>query len=60
MEIKDLHKIFLNSEGVSTDTRTIKPGSIFFALKGENFNANNFAKTAIDLGALFSVIDEVN
>ena len=59
MEIKDLHQIFLNSEGVSTDTRTIKPGSIFFALKGENFNANNFAKTAIDLGALFSVIDEI-
>ena len=59
MEIKDLHKIFLNSEGVSTDTRTIKPGSIFFALKGENFNANNFAKKAIDLGALFSVIDEI-
>lgn len=58
MKIKDLHSLFLNSTGVSTDTRSIKSGTIFFALKGDNFNANKFATDAIDLGALFSVVDE--
>ena len=58
MKIKDLHSLFLNSTGVSTDTRSIKSGTIFFALKGDNFNANKFAADAIELGALFSVIDE--
>ena len=58
MKIKDLHSLFLNSTGVSTDTRSIKSGTIFFALKGDNFNANKFAADAIELGALFSVVDE--
>ena len=58
MKIKDLHSLFLNSTGVSTDTRSIKSGTIFFALKGDNFNANKFATNAIELGALFSVVDE--
>lgn len=58
MKIKDLHSLFLNSTGVSTDTRSIKSGTIFFALKGDNFNANKFATDAIELGALFSVVDE--
>ena len=58
MKIKDLHSLFLNSTGVSTDTRSIKSGTIFFALKGDNFNANKFAIDAIELGALFSVVDE--
>ena len=58
MKIKDLHCLFLNSTGVSTDTRSIKSGTIFFALKGDNFNANKFATDAIELGALFSVVDE--
>jgi UDP-N-acetylmuramoyl-tripeptide--D-alanyl-D-alanine ligase len=58
MKIKDLHRLFLNSTGVSTDTRSIKSGTIFFALKGDNFNANKFAADAIELGALFSVVDE--
>ena len=58
MEIKELHQLFLNSSGVSTDTRKIKPNSIFFALKGENFNANDFAIEALDRGAKYAVIDE--
>ncbi len=58
MEIKKLHKLFLESTGVSTDTRKIKEGSIFFALKGENFNANDFAIEALEKGATFAVIDE--
>src|SRR5690606_6307397 len=40
------------------DTRNILPNTIFFALKGENFNANHFAKKALEAGASFAVIDE--
>ena len=58
MEIKELHQLFLNSSGISTDTRKIKPDSIFFALKGENFNANDFAIEALERGAKYAVIDE--
>ncbi|MGB7785684.1 MAG: UDP-N-acetylmuramoyl-tripeptide--D-alanyl-D-alanine ligase [Salinimicrobium sp.] len=58
MEIKKLHKLFQNSCGVSTDTRKIKPDSIFFALKGENFNANDFAIEALEKGASYAIIDE--
>ena len=43
---------------VSTDTRKIRDGDVFFALKGENFNGNRFARQAIDNGASFAVIDE--
>jgi UDP-N-acetylmuramoyl-tripeptide--D-alanyl-D-alanine ligase len=58
MEIKDLYKIFLESKGVSTDTRQIGEGVLFFALKGANFNGNEFAGKAIEMGASYSVIDE--
>ena len=43
-----------------TDTRDIKPGSIFFALKGGNFNGNQFAEKAIEMGCAYAVIDETN
>ncbi len=43
---------------VSTDTRKITPGSVFFALKGPNFNANTFAGEALRKGARYAVIDE--
>lgn len=58
MDIPYLHQLLLESTPVSTDTRKIKPGSIFFALKGENFNANEFAAEALDKGAAYAVIDE--
>ncbi len=58
MNIPHLHKLFLESSGVSTDTRKIKQGSIFFALKGENFNANEFAAEALSKGAAYAVVDE--
>lgn len=53
-----LYDLFLTSSGVVTDTRNIKPNSIFFALKGERFNGNEFAKAALDAGATYAVIDE--
>ena len=44
--LADLYKKYLSAGSVCTDTRTIIPGSIFFALKGEKFNANGFAVQA--------------
>jgi len=43
MQIQELYKLFLVNPLICTDTRRITNGSIFFALKGENFNGNNFA-----------------
>ena len=57
MDIKELHKIFLKSSGVTTDSRQIELNSIFFALKGDNFDGNKYAKSAIDKGACFAVVD---
>ena len=58
MKIEKLHQLFLDSSGVSTDTRKIKNNSIFFALKGENFNANDFAAEALEKGAAYAVVDQ--
>ncbi len=58
MKIEELYKIYLQSRLVSTDSRKISPGSIFFALKGENFNGNQFALQAIEQGALAAIVDE--
>lgn len=57
-EIKNIYALFLKSTGVSTDTRKIDEGKIYFALKGPNFNGNSFAPKAIEQGALCCVIDE--
>jgi len=53
-----LYKIFLKHPVVSTDSRTIPAGCIFFALKGENFNGNLFAADALGKGAAYVVVDE--
>ncbi|HET8854977.1 MAG TPA: Mur ligase domain-containing protein, partial [Salinimicrobium sp.] len=58
MDIKELHRIFLESSGVSTDTRKIRENCIFFALKGDNFNGNDFAESALEKGASWAVTDE--
>jgi UDP-N-acetylmuramoyl-tripeptide--D-alanyl-D-alanine ligase len=58
MDIALLYQIFRQSEGVTTDTRNIKPGQLFFALKGEKFNANSFAESALQAGASYVIIDE--
>lgn len=57
--VKQLHDYFLKSTGVSTDTRKISTGNIFFALKGDNFNGNLYASKALEQGASYVVIDEV-
>ena len=58
MKIEDLYKLYTQSYKVSTDTRSIESGSIFFALKGDNFNGNKFVEKAIETGAAIAVIDE--
>lgn len=58
MEIAKLHQLFLASNGVSTDTRNLKKNTLFFALKGQNFNGNDFALNAINKGCTYAIIDE--
>ncbi|HQG38152.1 MAG TPA: hypothetical protein PLK15_03405 [Chitinophagales bacterium] len=43
MEITELYKLFLSSNGITTDSRKIAANQIYFALKGDNFNGNKFA-----------------
>jgi len=57
MEITTLYQCFLECTGISTDTRKIQPGSMFVALKGDNFDANTFAAEALAKGAKYVVID---
>ena len=60
MEIKNIYSNFLECKSVSTDTRKIEPNTLFVALKGENFNANTFAKQALEKGAKYVIIDNEN
>jgi UDP-N-acetylmuramoyl-tripeptide--D-alanyl-D-alanine ligase len=58
MTTTELYTIFLQYPSVQTDTRKIKAGDIFFALKGPNFNGNMYAEKALELGAPYCVCDE--
>ena len=61
MKVENLYDILVKCDHkVSTDTRKIIKGSIFFALKGENFDGNNFALTALKNGASYSIVDNKN
>ena len=57
-KLDNLYRILLESTGVTTDSRNVPQGSIFFALKGDNFNGNRFALAALEAGAAYAVIDE--
>ena len=58
MEIPALYKIYLQHPSIQTDTRKLKKGDLFFALKGPNFNGNLFASQALENGAAYSIVDE--
>jgi UDP-N-acetylmuramoyl-tripeptide--D-alanyl-D-alanine ligase len=60
MTIQELHNLFKNTSGVCTDTRKLTSDCLFFALSGSNFNGNKFAKTAIENGAAYAVIDDAS
>lgn len=57
IQMEALYNLFQSGTGVETDTRKIQKGSLFFCLKGANFDGNTFAEEAIRLGAIAAVID---
>ena len=54
----NLYEIYKSHPIICTDSRTCLPGSLFFALKGDNFDANAFALGALEKGAAFAVVDK--
>lgn len=58
MAITELYRIFCEHPLVTTDTRNCPDGSIFFALKGERFNGNEFALQALEAGCAYAVVDD--
>ena len=58
MEIEQLYHLFLQCTGVTTDTRSCTPGTMFFALKGERFDGNTYAQQALEAGCAYAVIDD--
>lgn len=58
MKTEALYSIFKKHPFIATDTRNLKKGSIFFSLKGDQFNGNKFAAAALENGAAYAVIDE--
>ncbi len=58
MQTEKLYEKFIETGVISTDTRQIANGSIFFALRGDKFNANEFAHQALEKGARYAVVDE--
>jgi UDP-N-acetylmuramoyl-tripeptide--D-alanyl-D-alanine ligase len=55
--IETVYQVFSKSQKISIDSRHIEEGSIFVALKGENFDAHQFVQSTIDRGAVLAVID---
>jgi UDP-N-acetylmuramoyl-tripeptide--D-alanyl-D-alanine ligase len=58
MDIDELYRLYLEFPLVETDTRKIRKGALFFALKGPNFNGNHYAQQALDAGAAYCIVDE--
>ena len=58
MDITALYKIFLECTSVTTDSRNCPEGSLFIALKGDNFNGNAFASKALESGSSYAIVDE--
>jgi len=58
MEISKIYNLFINSKGVCIDTRKIVKKSIFFAIKGNNFDGNNFVNEALNKGCSYAITDK--
>jgi len=58
MEISELYKLFLKHPNITIDSRDVPDNSIFWALKGEKFNGNKFAYSALKAGASYAIIDD--
>lgn len=57
-DIEQIYELYKRHRLVTTDSRKIPSGSIFFALKGDHFNGNQFAESAISSGAAYAIIDD--
>jgi len=58
MTIEQLYGIYLKHPSVQTDTRKLRAGDLYFALKGPSFNGNSFANQALENGATFAIVDD--
>lgn len=58
MDIAGLYNVFRHCGRISTDTRTVEQGALFFALRGERFDGNRFAAAALEAGAAYAVVDD--
>src|SRR6476620_10107271 len=58
MNLNELYSLYKQYPSVQTDTRKLKTGDLFFALKGPNFNGNQFAEAALAAGSAYAVVDE--
>lgn len=58
--IENLYDIFQQYPNISTDTRKVTEGTLFFALKGGNFDGNQYANQALEKGAAYAVVDDLN
>ncbi len=58
ISIEELYSFFLKHNSISTDSRKVMQGCMFFALKGDNFDGNKYAKVALNAGAAYAVIDD--
>ncbi len=58
MELERLYSLFKECSRVTTDSRSIEGGEMFFGLKGENFDGNEYALKALEAGARYAVVDE--
>ena len=58
MDIKELYKLYQQHPCITTDSRDCPEGSIFLALKGESFDGNQFAQSALDKGCAYAIVDE--
>ena len=58
MELNELYSIVRSSEGIATDSRTVRPGQVFFALKGPAHDGNTHAEAALRAGAIAAVVDD--
>jgi UDP-N-acetylmuramoyl-tripeptide--D-alanyl-D-alanine ligase len=59
MKIAAIYKLYSKHFLADTDTRSIRKNTLFFALKGANFNGNSFAEEALNLGASYAIVDEI-
>ena len=58
MNVKDIYRLFQKTKGVVTDTRLSVKNCFYIALKGINFDGNNFAKEAIEKGAFYALVNK--